>query len=237
MSQNVASSTPPELATDGKSETKAQVSKSTHTAIESEKLRAHFPEHLRFFLTPPVPLETPEWRIFFGTIILFLKLIDVSNPIGLIFLPDIALAVVESRRLVRLREQIIDNAKYSILRDQIEDGLRRERRPEHEIAINAASLARGYFEDRSQRREIIDRFYVLDESELEAAAFRVRLLDLGRIEQMQKSCEQRRDRALKNLYSLRKEEVQRLREVAQRLENNADVNPLADEEIVTSAGN
>ena len=64
MSQNIAeATTPPELPADGKSETTAQVSKSTHVPTGLEKLRSRYPEDVRFLLVPPVPLGA-DYREF-----------------------------------------------------------------------------------------------------------------------------------------------------------------------------
>jgi hypothetical protein len=220
MSQNIAEVTmPPELPADGKSETTAQASKSTRTPTELEKVRSRYPEHVRFILIPPAPLGLADYREFAGLVKLFVELVDVSNPIGLIFVPDIVLSVMETRRLARLKAQIIDTEQLSILRGQIEEGLLLEGRREQETVMNAALLAKEYFEGASPWRELTERFpAVYDRDELEAAAYRRRLRDLGLIEQMLKSCEQRRDRALSNLYVL-KHDAQRLREATQRLES------------------
>jgi hypothetical protein len=239
MSPNIAqATTPPELPADGKSETTAQVSKSTRTPTELEKLRSRYPEHVRFILIPPVPLGSTDYREFAGLVKLFVELVDVSNPIGLIFVPDIVLSVMDSRRLARFKAQIIDIEQLSILRAQIEEGLLLEGLPDKETVINAALLAKEYFEGAAPWRELTERFpRVYDRDELEAAAYRRRLRDLGRIEQMLKNCEQRRDRALNNLYVLRKHDAQRLREAAHRLESAQTPKSAIEEDIAVPAAN
>jgi septation ring formation regulator EzrA len=103
---------------------------------------------------------------------------------------------------------------------------------------NAALLAKSYFEGPASRSELTERFpTVFDRSQLEAAAYRRRLRDLGRIAQMLRSCEQRRDRALNNLYLLRKDEAQRSREAKQSLPNMQTSKSQADVEIMPPAGN
>ena len=173
-----------------------------------------------------------------GLVRLFVEQVDVSNPIGLIFVPDIVLSVMDSRRFARLKAQIIDSEQLSILRGQIEEGLLLEGRPEKEIVINAALLAKEYFEGDAPWHELTERFpTVFDRSELEAAAYRRRLRDLGRIEQMLKGCEQRRDRALNNLYLVRKYDAQRLREATQRLESVEAPKSAIEGDIVVPAAN
>jgi hypothetical protein len=110
-----------------------------------------------------------------------------------------------------------------------------ERRPDYEIDLEAALMTKEYFELRSPWRELTQRFpNVFRRRQLEAAAFQARLLDISRIELMIKNCEQRRDRALKNLAAFRKPEAQRLRELAHSLEK-PDVKPPLDCESVIPA--
>jgi hypothetical protein len=54
---------------------------------------------------------------------------------------------------------------------------------------------------------------------------------------MLRSCEQRRDRALNNLYLLRKDEAQRSREAKQSLPNMQTSKSQVDVEIMPTAGN
>ena len=139
---------------------------------------------------------------------------------------------METISLARWRDHIIYNEQLSILRDQIERGLVLERRPDHEIELNAALMAKDYLEGHSPWRELTDRFpNAFRPHQLEAAAFQARLLDISRIELMIKNREQRRDRALKNLAAFRKPEAERLRELAHSLEK-PEVKPPVDSEIV-----
>jgi hypothetical protein len=237
MPQDITeSTTPPQPSIDGK--TGAAVGASKSVRKELQELLNRYPDYVHFILHPPAPLEPADWLRFASLAKLALAQIDFSNPIGLIFVRDFVVSDMELLRMARLKAQIIDNEQLSILRGQIEDGLLSERRPEQEIAVNAALLAKGYFEGAAPWRELTDRFpAVYDRYQLEAAAYRRRLRDLGWIEQMLKSCEQRRDRALNNLYLLRKDDAQRLREATQRLESvQAPKSPI-EKEIAVPATN
>jgi hypothetical protein len=198
-----------------------------------EELLDRIPKQLRFLACPSATQE--DWANFIGLITLVAEQIDLSNPVGLVYVRDFVGAVVETISLARRRDQIIYIEQQSILRAQIEKGLVLERRPDHEIDLGAALMTKECFEGHLSWRELTDRFpNVFRRHQLEAAAFQARLLDISRIELLIKNCEQRRDRALKNLAAFRKPEAERLRELAHSLEKS-DVKPPVDSEIVVPA--
>jgi hypothetical protein len=227
------SNPPPGLSTGSPSNPAVKISESELMQQEFEDLLDRIPKQARFLLT--ASCRPADWTNFISLTKLVSEQIDLSNPVGLVYVRDFVAAVIDSIRLAELREQILDNEQRSILRAQIARGLLLERRPDHEIDLEAVLMTKEYFELRSPWRELTQRFpNVFGRHQLEAAAFQVRLLDISRIELMIKNCEQRRDRALKNLAVFRKPEAQRLRELARSVEN-PDVKSPLDSEIVIPA--
>ena len=208
-----------------------KLSESERTQQELEELLDRIPKQLRFLVDPPLHAQE-EWANYIGLITILAKHIDFSNPFGLVYAIDFAGAVIRTTSLARRRDQIIYIEQQSILRAQIEKGLLLERRPDHEIDLGAAVMTKQCFEGELSWRELTNRFpNVFRRHQIEAAAFQALLPDISRIELQIKHCEQRRDRALKNLAPFRKAEAERLSELAHSLEKS-DVKPPVDSEIV-----
>ena len=95
---------------------------------------------------------------------------------------------------------IIDAGRLDALRNILKQLLRRDDCEGHlSIDAMAEELARRWFEDRTARREITARFkkFQLDETSIEAEAFRLRSEDLERIDRMIALDEARLERSLR----------------------------------------
>src|SRR5262245_21020623 len=138
-----------EAAADYDAELDKKVDELFRMREEYQGIIKRYPKHVRFLLRPPIWLELEDWYNFFGLLMLALELIDFSNRIGLVFVGEFVGATLEVLRIERWKHQILASKQRSIICSQIEDGLLRERRPEHELAISAPLLAKDYFEDAS----------------------------------------------------------------------------------------
>ena len=154
---------------------------------------------------------------------------DEIEPTGFIermYAGDIIALAWDILRLRRAKTGIINAAFLAALQGILEQLLPRDNDEginDHERA--AEDLAREWFENGKAETQVaaLLRRFGLDESNIEAEAFRLHAEDLERIDRMLTALEFRRDKALRAIADYRLIPSKQLQQVADRILDNDDV--------------
>jgi hypothetical protein len=144
------------------------------------------------------------------------------KPRGIIeqmYVEDIAYLVWEILRLRRSKAAIINLAFRDALTEIVMQLLRKPGEWKHQLKDQSEELAREWFSDPNVRKQIVEllREFDLDETVLEAEAFRKSADDLEGIDRLMASAEARRDKALVCIAQYRGDFGALLRERSDRL--------------------
>jgi hypothetical protein len=144
------------------------------------------------------------------------------KPRGIIeqmYVEDIAYLVWEILRLRRSKAAIINLAFRDALTEVVAQLLRKPGEYKHHLKDRAEEMAREWFSDPNVRKQIVEllREFDLDETVLEAEAFRKSADDLEGIDRLMASAEARRDKALVCIAQYRGDFGALLRERSDRL--------------------
>ena len=171
-------------------------------------------------LIPTAPLLLTESKDEFD--LLRDNLNDQIKPRGIIeqmYVEDIAYLVWEILRLRRSKAAIINLAFRDALTEVVMQLLRKPGEWKHQLKDRAEKLAREWFSDPNVKKQIAGllREFNLDETAIEAEAFRKSADDLERIDRLMASAEARRDKALVCIAQYRGDFGALLRESSDRL--------------------
>jgi hypothetical protein len=171
-------------------------------------------------LIPTAPLLLTESKDEFNLIRDNLN--DQIKPRGIIeqmYVEDVTYLVWEILRLRRSKAAIINLAFRDALTEVVMQLLRKPGEYKHELKDRADDLAREWFFDLNVRKQIAEllREFDLDETALEAEAFRKSADDLEGIDRLMASAEARRDKALMCIAQYRGDFGALLRESSDRL--------------------
>ena len=171
-------------------------------------------------LLPTVPLLITESRDEFNLIRDNLN--DQIKPRGIIeqmYVEDIAYLVWEILRLRRSKAAIINLAFRDALTEVVTQLLSNPGERKYHLKDRAEKLAREWFSDPDVKKQIAGllREFDLDETALEAEAFRKSADDLEGIDRLMASAEARRDKALVCIAQYRGDFGALLRESSDRL--------------------
>ena len=171
-------------------------------------------------LIPASPLLLTESKDEFNLIRDNLN--DQIKPRGIIeqmYVEDVTYLVWEILRLRRSKAAIINLAFRDALTEIVMQLLRKPGEYKHELKDRAEDLAREWFSDSNVRKQISELLqeFDLDETALEAEAFRKSADDLEGIDRLMASAEARRDKALVCIAQYRGDFGALLRESSDRL--------------------
>jgi hypothetical protein len=171
-------------------------------------------------LIPTAPLLLTESKDEFNLIRDNLN--DQLKPRGIIeqmYVEDVTYLVWEILRLRRSKAAIINLAFRDALTEVVMQLLHKPGEYKHELEDRAEDLAREWFSDLNVRKQIAEllREFDLDETALEAEAFRKSADDLEGIDRLMASAEARRDKALMCIAQYRGDFGALLRESSDRL--------------------
>ena len=171
-------------------------------------------------LIPTAPLLLTESKDEFNLIRDNLN--DQIKPRGIIeqmYVEDVTYLVWEILRLRPSKAAIINLAFRDALTEVVMQLLRKPGEYKHELKDRADDLAREWFFDLNVRKQIAEllREFDLDETALEAEAFRKSADDLEGIDRLMASAEARRDKALVCIAQYRGDFGALLRESSDRL--------------------
>jgi hypothetical protein len=171
-------------------------------------------------LLPTAPLLITESKDEFD--LLRDTLNQEVKPRGIIeqmYVEDVTYLVWEILRLRRSKAAIINLAFRDALTEVVMQLLRKPGEYKHELKDRADDLAREWFFDLNVRKQIAEllREFDLDETALEAEAFRKSADDLEGIDRLMASAEARRDKALVCIAQYRGDFGALLRERSDRL--------------------
>ena len=171
-------------------------------------------------LIPTAPLLLTESKDEFNLIRDNLN--DQIKPRGIIeqmYVEDVTYLVWEILRLRPSKAAIINLAFRDALTEVVMQLLRKPGEYKHELKDRADDLAREWFFDLNVRKQIAEllREFDLDETALEAEAFRKSADDLEGIDRLMASAEARRDKALVCIAQYRGDFGALLRERSDRL--------------------
>jgi hypothetical protein len=171
-------------------------------------------------LIPTSPLLLTESKDEFNLIRDNLN--DQIKPRGIIeqmYVEDIAYLVWEILRLRRSKAAIINSAFRDALTEVVTQLLRNPGERNYQLKGNSEKLAREWFSDPDVKKQIAGllREFNLDETAIEAEAFRKSADDLERIDRLMASAEARRDKALVCIAQYRGDFGVLLRERSDRL--------------------
>jgi hypothetical protein len=144
------------------------------------------------------------------------------KPRGIIeqmYVEDIAYLVWEILRLRRSKAAIINLAFRDALTEVVTQLLRNPGERKYQLKDHSEKLAREWFSDPDVKKQIAGllREFDLDETAIEAEAFRKSADDLERIDRLMASAEARRDKALVCIAQYRGDFGALLRESSDRL--------------------
>jgi hypothetical protein len=150
------------------------------------------------------------------------------KPRGMIehmYVHDISSIVWEILRLRRCKAVIINSAFRSALEDLLPQLLRQPDQYEYDVRDEAKDLAHRWFTDKEAKKEVSEILseFQLDESAIEAEAFRKSSSDLGLLDRMLTSLESRRNKALGCVAEYRVSLARQLRESADQIIDGQDV--------------
>jgi hypothetical protein len=171
-------------------------------------------------LIPTAPLLLTESRDEFNLIRDNLN--DQIKPRGIIeqmYVEDIAYLVWEILRLRRSKAAIINSAFRDALTEVVTQLLRNPGERKYQLKDHSEKLAREWFSDPDVKKQVAGllREFNLDETAIEAEAFRKSADDLERIDRLMASSEARRDKALVCIAQYRGDFGALLRESSDRL--------------------
>jgi hypothetical protein len=154
------------------------------------------------------------------------------QPNGVIertYVQDIAYLIWDIRRLRRSKTAIINTALFAALRGILEQLLIRPATPAPSRRKQVEALARGWFDNEKAKVKVarLLRMFRLDESAIEAEAFRLCAEDIERLDRMLTFAEARRDRALRCIADYRQAFSRRLQQAANRILDSEEVPKLA----------
>jgi hypothetical protein len=147
---------------------------------------------------------------------------DEIKPRGIIermIVAEISNIVWEIRRLRRFKPAIINMAFMSALRNLLKPLLSEPGDIEDRAGQKANSLALGWFTDPQAKKEASELLaaFQLDESAIEAEAFRLLSAELERMDRMLASAEARLNKLLRSIGEHRAGLAQQLRESSNRM--------------------
>jgi hypothetical protein len=171
-------------------------------------------------LLPTAPLLITESKDEFDR--LRNALTEEIKPRGIIeqmYIEDIAGLVWEIRRFRRNKAAIVNSAFRSALTEVLKQLLRKPGGSVVFVKDRAEELAHKWFSDTEVKKQIAGllREFDLDETAIEAEAFRESAEDLERIDRLMASAEARRDKALVCIAQYRGDFGALLRESSDRL--------------------
>ena len=175
---------------------------------------------VRSALIPTAPLLITESKDEFD--LLRDTLNEEVKPRGIIeqmYVEDIAYLVWEILRLRRGKAAIINSAFRDALTEVVMQLLRNPGERKYQFKDHSEKLAREWFSDPDVKKQVAGllREFNLDETAIEAEAFRKSADDLERIDRLMASSEARRDKALVCIAQYRGDFGALLRERSDRL--------------------
>jgi hypothetical protein len=149
--------------------------------------------------------------------------IEPKNVIEQTFVHDIACITWDILRFRRYKTSIINSSRLAALRGILEQLV-----PDQEYEVHgraADDLARGWFENNNVKTKVAKllRKFQMDETAIEAEAFRLCSEDLERLDRMLTLAEVRREKALRFVADYREHLWTRLRQTADRLLESDEV--------------
>ena len=146
--------------------------------------------------------------------------IQPKGPIERTYVFDIANITWDIERYRRYKTVIINNSWIAALQGILEQILCRQNfdgEDDHEETAEA--LAHGWFENKRVKTQVANmlRQFQLDESAIEAEAFRLMSSDIDRMDRMLTLAEVRRDKALRNIAEYRDSLSLQLRQTSERI--------------------
>ena len=157
------------------------------------------------------------------------ELLQDIQPQGAIerrYAEDVAYLTWEVRRYRAAKAGIINAALVAAL-----CGILNQVLPPMRPLTMAGDLARGWFDDKEAKAEVMTllQTYGLDESAIAAEAFRLRAEDIERCNRMEAVAEARREKGLRVIGKVRKKLAARLRQGSDRLLEKPEAAPLVPE--------
>jgi hypothetical protein len=112
------SNPPPGISTGSQSNPAVKISESELMQQEFEDLLDRIPKRARFLLT--ASCRPADWTNFISLTKLVSEQIDLSNPVGLIYVRDFVVAVIDSIRLAELRgkSSIMSSDRSSVIKSK-----------------------------------------------------------------------------------------------------------------------
>jgi len=155
------------------------------------------------------------------------------KPAGFIehmYVADVSSIIWDIMRLRRCKGFIIDTAFRAALGHLLMQLLRKPHQLDYEVKEEAEELALRWFSEPEVKKQVskILAQFELDESAIEAEAFRRSSADLELIERLLASLETRRDRALRCIDEYRHGLARRLQESADRIMQSQRILRLGD---------
>jgi hypothetical protein len=147
--------------------------------------------------------------------------IGVPNAIALVYVREMAGAEAELQKLHVSRETILHNEMLAHLLATIIAGSRREGHPDH-------GITEQYLVDPKMQSQLMRRFDIMHLNEVTAEVARLRLGDLGRLDQRFRHQERRRDQGLRSLVYANKVYAQRLQNLLRKREQDQHNNPTTE---------
>ena len=157
------------------------------------------------------------------------ELLQDIQPQGAIerhYAEDIAYLTWEVRRYRVAKAGIINAALLEAL-----GGILKQALPQMRPLAMADDLARGWFDDKKAKAEVMKllQTYGLDESAIAAEAFRLRSEDIESCNRMEAVAEARREKALRVIGKVQKKLAARLRQSSDRMLEKPEVATLVPE--------
>jgi hypothetical protein len=152
--------------------------------------------------------------------------VEPQDVIERTYVHEIACYIWEAQRLRRFKTVIINNSRRAAMQGILEQLLDPDDFEfSNQIEQAAAELARGWFEnddDKASVAKLLGKFQ-LDETAIEAEAFRLNAEDLERLDRMQAVFAVRFEKALRCIAEYRKSFSTELKHAADQILNNDDV--------------
>jgi hypothetical protein len=176
-------------------------------------------------LLPAIPLLSTDCREEFDRILRALNQeIKPRGTMEKILTEDVAYNTFEIQRMRRYKVGII-SAEFRAALEGILDRLMREPGDSRQVYIGnamraeAESLAKEWFTDQEAKERVSEllRQFQLDESVIEAEAFRNSVADIEKLDRLLASAEARRNSALRQISKYRDVFAQRLRDSSDRI--------------------
>jgi hypothetical protein len=152
--------------------------------------------------------------------------VEPQDVIERTYVHEIACYIWEAQRLRRFKTVIINNSRRAAMQEILEQLLDpHDFEFSNQIEQAAAELARGWFENDDDKADVAKllRKFQLDETAIEAEAFRLNAEDLERLDRMQAVFAVRFEKALRCIAEYRKSFSTELQHAADRILNSDDV--------------